>query len=602
MSRRLQMWIKRKVGRSLTHAFTSVPTSAPLVLFTGAILANAGSNEIPVPQRPPEAASGSAIAAQIRELSLEQRERVISAELAKGNIPDFLRRFVPVEMSGRVGNRDRVVTVFVAPDYLAVGSDADYFLTPLSPMAAQSIADATGCVLPTTRLVDAIHAAAPVKLEPIRIPPSEAMTSVLVFEEHNTAVHAQRAEFLESHPLGTLVAGDKKDVVITRRLRGVPGHVAIYGWHDRAGDPIQPLYVGHRATWVDYSHGIRLVHREALLDGVRTSLATILRDSELAPILSEEGPLDELRALSAPAEEATSESVTELKLEPDVRIAIRAPSPDAFDSAKPVRLVFYALPNGNTIEQTWGRRYVADAGIDWHYDIQHIAAQTRWLRSRMTDANLVVACVECANRSWPAWRNKHGDLRIAEIVEELRKRFASFEVKLVLSGHSGGGSFVFGYLNAHDTIPMEVERIAFLDSNYGYLPERGHAAKLIEWLKASSEHYLAVLAYRDDVVRLNGKPIVSAENGTWGRSKMMEKDLSEAFPFSVTTDGVLQRHIALDGRIAILLHPNPEAKVLHTRLVEWNGFIHTLLTGTRNEEQEYKYLGPRVYGRWVADE
>src|SRR4029078_9599857 len=100
---------------------------------------------------------------------------------------------------------------------------------------------------------------------------------------------------------------------------------------------------------------------------------------------------------------------------------------------------------------------------------------------------------------------------------------------------------------------------------------------------------------------LNGKSIVSAENGTWGRSKMMEKDLSEALPFLVTTDGVLQPHIARDGRIAILLHPNPEAKVLHTRLVEWNGFIHALLTRTRNEEQEYKYLGPRVYDRWIAD-
>jgi len=44
-------------------------------------------------------------------------------------------------------------------------------------------------------------------------------------------------------------------------------------------------------------------------------------------------------------------------------------------------LILYALPNGNTIEQTKGRR-VAE-GLDWHFGIQHIAAQTRYLRRYM---------------------------------------------------------------------------------------------------------------------------------------------------------------------------------------------------------------------------
>src|SRR5947207_216173 len=53
----------------------------------------------------------------------------------------------------------------------------------------------------------------------------------------------------------------------------------------------------------------------------------------------------------------------------DVRIVFNAPAATAFDPSRPTLLIFYALPNGNTIEQTIGCR-MAD-GVDWHFDIQH---------------------------------------------------------------------------------------------------------------------------------------------------------------------------------------------------------------------------------------
>src|SRR3954469_25253623 len=40
------------------------------------------------------------------------------------------------------------------------------------------------------------------------------------------------------------------------------------------------------------------------------------------------------------------------------------------DPHRPTLIIFYALPNGNTIEQTIGCR-LRD-GLDWHFDIQHI--------------------------------------------------------------------------------------------------------------------------------------------------------------------------------------------------------------------------------------
>ena len=113
------------------------------------------------------------------------------------------------------------------------------------------------------------------------------MTTVPVFEEHDRMVTALRS--LREEPPGALVAGHKKDVVLAAGLASAPGRVAIYGWHRPDGRPIQPLYLGHLDTWVDYSHGIRLVHRQVLLDGAPHDLHAALGDPGTARLFSAEG-------------------------------------------------------------------------------------------------------------------------------------------------------------------------------------------------------------------------------------------------------------------------------------------------------------------------
>ena len=88
-----------------------------------------------------------------------------------------------------------------------------------------------------------------------------------------------------------LVAGHKKDLVLTPRLSEPPHRVAIYGWHRLDGRAIQPLSLVHGIGYVDYSHGVRLVSRTALLDGEPADISLILRDSQLNPLLSDEGPV-----------------------------------------------------------------------------------------------------------------------------------------------------------------------------------------------------------------------------------------------------------------------------------------------------------------------
>src|SRR5690349_17696084 len=55
-------------------------------------------------------------------------------------------------------------------------------------------------------------------------------------------------------------------------------------------------------------------------------------------------------------------------IEPNVRIHVNAPLDEASKPAKASRLIVFALPNGNTLEQTLGCKM--REGLDWHYDIQ----------------------------------------------------------------------------------------------------------------------------------------------------------------------------------------------------------------------------------------
>jgi hypothetical protein len=195
-----------------------------------------------------------------------------------------------------IGQIPRTITYFVVPDYLALGSNADFFYTPMTPVLSQKLADTLRCTLPTKQMVDTIYARASVKLRPQPIPPSASMATMPVFVQHSDSVRQQRALFLPAQPLGALVGGNKKDIIIsnhiTQRLRpSVPQPVVIYGWHQPNGVPIQPPYNGHGNTYADYSHGTRLVLDSMLLDGQPTRFTTLLRDSLLYELLSDEGPI-----------------------------------------------------------------------------------------------------------------------------------------------------------------------------------------------------------------------------------------------------------------------------------------------------------------------
>jgi hypothetical protein len=241
--------------------------------------------QVAIPPRPADALVGSAFVQEVRGLSLDQREARVIEEITRGNVPAFLRACVPVRVIAG-GHQGRF---YCLPDYLSIGSDADFIRMPMMPSTAQAIAGRFGCVLPTRKMVDEIYAQAAVKLEPAPFSPKDyAITSVDVFWQSQQRIERQRA----GHPLGLLVAGIKKDVVVTPQLAARPGKVAIYGWHKPNGQPIQPLYLGHTARWVDYSQCIRLIAATMEVDGAPRPVVDVLKSPELSPLLSDEGPFD----------------------------------------------------------------------------------------------------------------------------------------------------------------------------------------------------------------------------------------------------------------------------------------------------------------------
>ncbi len=243
-----------------------------------------------LPPRVESAMTGSEFARHIAEKHGPSREQAIEEQLISGNIPDFLKQLKPVRLSGQIGNGRTVqVTIFVTPDYLAVGSDKDFLLMPMALHTARRVAAACDCILPTRKMVDAVFRQSDVHLTPETMQAGPAMRTTAYYVAHDNTIKQQRRSV--GAVLTALISGHKKDVVLSNRLLHNPGRIAIYGWHRQSGTPIQPLSTVHGAAYADYSHGIRLVSDTVLIDGEPRPIYGVLEDPELASLLTDEGPI-----------------------------------------------------------------------------------------------------------------------------------------------------------------------------------------------------------------------------------------------------------------------------------------------------------------------
>jgi hypothetical protein len=234
---------------------------------------------------------------EIRKVDRMKREELTLSTLMGGHVPSHMKFYTDIvqtfkDTTGQV----RTLVLSVLPDFLSIGNDVDYVRVPMNPLTAQRLCDTWGCTMPTTKISNIIWGASTYKLQPLPWgPPYDAsMMSVDRLVAHNGRIQAQVKKINDFDPY-KIMAGHKKDVVVTNKLEKQQKQVAIYGWHQLDGKPIQPLYLGHENTYADYSHGIRLVSLSCVLDDVPTNLQDIFMDENLCHAVSDEGKMISLK-------------------------------------------------------------------------------------------------------------------------------------------------------------------------------------------------------------------------------------------------------------------------------------------------------------------
>ncbi len=241
------------------------------------------SIKINFPERP-SFVTGTEFYKQAAAMKWKSRDSFVVKEILAGNLPLFLKKFIPVDVSvhDSATHKSIKATYFVAPDYLSLGTDNDWVRINITPMAAQQIADRFGCFLPTRKIVNDIYRAAKIKLEPV--PMYAFRDSTPTMFQHHLIIEGQRKGG------SGLIAGIKKDIVISGKITrdAKSDRLAIYGWHKLDGTPIQPLYSGHITWWVDYSQGIRLIYRKIKVENKWMDYIDLLKDKTLQGLLCDE--------------------------------------------------------------------------------------------------------------------------------------------------------------------------------------------------------------------------------------------------------------------------------------------------------------------------
>lgn len=230
----------------------------------------------------------------IANKNYKERDELCCEEILKNNIPSFLNNFKTITHT----EKNNTISFQVSSDYISIGTEDDYVRTPLSGITSQKVVDAFHCVLPTKKIVDLIWKYAEIKLpqRPKGAPFDSSMFSTKEIVNVNNKINRD----LGNQDKTRLIAGHKKDVVITNKLapNNPNQRVAIYGWHGVNGQPIQGpsvQAVAHEVTYYDYSHGIRLIGIDCLLNGEPKLITEVLQNKDYCHLLSDEGLLEFLR-------------------------------------------------------------------------------------------------------------------------------------------------------------------------------------------------------------------------------------------------------------------------------------------------------------------
>jgi hypothetical protein len=161
------------------------------------------------------------------------------------------------------------LTIYVTNDYYKEEYRGRLIRMPIDRDSAYDIAEENDMIVPNVEMVDAIWSQADIKLNPTPMTPTKEMTTLPYFEKHDRLINRQIEELGYKQTEGLLIAGHKKDIVYNDPSSN---RIAIYGWHRSNGRPIQPYSTVHGKYYADYSHGLRLVSKDAIRNGEKVRL------------------------------------------------------------------------------------------------------------------------------------------------------------------------------------------------------------------------------------------------------------------------------------------------------------------------------------------
>jgi hypothetical protein len=245
--------------------------------------------------------------AKVKGLTGVEREKAILKEIEAGNVPDFLRHPKEITVTDKLGNK---AVMKVMPDYLAIGTNEDFVRVPVTPLLAKTIAEKYGLALPTKKVVDDIYKNADIKLTGQGLVHDMSDTKYMdgngFYLKHDQKIHDQ----LLGKTQDALVAGQKKDIIVSKYLQGHPDRLDFYGLFDKDGHAIQGAHGGpHENTYVDYSHGARFICQNMVVNGRPMTYDQVLKDPRLAGLLSDEGSFETEALYKQPKNPSYSEVV-----------------------------------------------------------------------------------------------------------------------------------------------------------------------------------------------------------------------------------------------------------------------------------------------------
>lgn len=250
-------------------------------------------------QKDPVRISATVWLDKIAKMTVMQRNAEIKTQCVTANVPQWME-FVHMESTEIIDGKQVKLTFQCMPDYLCIGTSEDFISVPMSYDLSVAVAKHLNCEIPTRKIVNLIYKQAEIKLEPRPLPPiTGQMESTAYMIKQNALIESQKSGFNRMIAInGRLIAGHKKDIVISALMAQKPRNEAIYGWHQKNGVPIQNLSLAHTKDYLDYSHGLRLINKQVIIKDERTgttypsTIKAVLADPKLCVLLSDEGPVN----------------------------------------------------------------------------------------------------------------------------------------------------------------------------------------------------------------------------------------------------------------------------------------------------------------------